>query len=114
MKQRNIVVCILLTLVTCGLYGIYWMIVLNDNTNALTGKNGTSGGLVVLFTLITCGIYAFFWMYQMGIAVETIHEQHGEPRGSAPLIYLLLSVFGLSIVAYCLLQNELNKYLPNV
>ena len=27
-KQRNIVTCILLTLVTCGIYGIYWMIML--------------------------------------------------------------------------------------
>ena len=46
MKQRNIVVCILLSLVTCGIYGIYWMIVLNDETNALSGRQGTSGGLV--------------------------------------------------------------------
>lgn len=57
MKQRNIVVCILLSLVTCGIYGIYWMIVLNDETNALSGRQGTSGGLVFLFSLITCGIY---------------------------------------------------------
>ena len=42
MKQRNIVVCILLSLVTCGIYGIYWMIVLNDETNALSGRQGTS------------------------------------------------------------------------
>ena len=64
-------------------------------------------------TLITCGIYSLFWMYQMGNAVETLHDQHGEPRGSAPVVYLLLSLFGLGIVAYALLQNELNKYLPN-
>ena len=50
MKQRNIVVCILLSLVTCGIYGIYWMIVLNDETNALSGRQGTSGGLVFLFS----------------------------------------------------------------
>lgn len=49
----------------------------------------------------------------MGNAVEAIHEQHGEPRGSAPVVYLLLSLFGLSIVSFALLQNELNRYLPN-
>ena len=59
---------------------------------------GTSGGLVFLFSLITCGIYSLFWMYQMGNAVETLHDQHGEPRGSAPVVYLLLSLFGLGIV----------------
>ena len=87
--------------------------VLNDETNALSGRQGTSGGLVFLFSLITCGIYALYWMYQMGNAVEMLHDQHGEPRGSAPVVYLLLSLFGLGIVAYALLQNELNKYLPN-
>ena len=102
MKQRNIAVCILLLFVTCGIYGIYWMIVLNDETNALSGRIGTSGGTVFLF-----------WMYQMGNAVEMLHEQHGEPRGSAPVVYLLLSLFGFSIVAYALLQYELNKYLPD-
>ena len=92
---------------------VYKRQVLNDETNALSGRQGTSGGLVFLFSLITCGIYALYWMYQMGNAVEMLHDQHGEPRGSAPVVYLLLSLFGLGIVAYALLQNELNKYLPN-
>ena len=82
MKQRNIVVCILLSLVTCGIYGIYWMIVLNDETNALSGRQGTSGGLVFLFSLITCGIYALYWMYQMGNAVEMLHDST-ESQGEA-------------------------------
>ena len=109
-KERNLVVCILLTIVTCGIYGIYWMIVLNDEINAVSGRQGTSGGMVFLFSLITCGIYSLFWLYQMGEAVERIHEQNGEIRGSAPILYLLLGVFGLSIVSHALMQNELNKY----
>ena len=73
----------------------------------------------ILLLFVTCGIYgiygiySLFWMYQMGNAVEMLHEQHGEPRGSAPVVYLLLSLFGFSIVAYALLQYELNKYLPD-
>ena len=31
---------------------------------------------------------------------------------SASVIYLVLSIFGLSIVAYALMQSELNKMLP--
>ena len=113
MKQRSIIVCILLTLVTCGLYEIYWMVVLNDETNSLSGRSGTSGIIVLILTLVTCGIYGLYWMYQMGVAVETIHDQHGEPHGSAPVAYLLLGLFGLGIVSYALLQNELNKHIAN-
>lgn len=28
-QQRNIAVCIILSIVTCGIYGIYWFIVLS-------------------------------------------------------------------------------------
>ncbi len=111
MKRRDIAICIILWLVTCGFYGIYWMIVLNDETNALAGRQGQSGGMVFLLSLITCGIYGLVWLYQMGEAVEQLHEQHGQPRGSAPLLYLLLGVFGFGIVSYALLQNELNQYI---
>lgn len=31
MRERNIAVAIILTIVTCGIYGIYWFIVLTDD-----------------------------------------------------------------------------------
>ncbi len=110
MKERNIALCIFFSIITCGIYAIYWMIVLNDELNSLSGREGTSGGMVFLFSVITCGIYGWYWLYQMGNTVEVIHDQHGEPRGSAPIAYLLLGLFGLGIVSYALMQNELNKH----
>ena len=29
-KKRNIVTCILLSIITCGIYGIYWLIVMTS------------------------------------------------------------------------------------
>ena len=55
--KRNIVIYVILTLVTCGLFGLFWMIVLNDDSLAAAGESGTSGGTVVILTLVTCGIY---------------------------------------------------------
>lgn len=59
-KKRNIVLAVVLSIVTCGLYGIYWFICLNNDANALTPDDSytTSGGMAFLFTLITCGIYS--------------------------------------------------------
>ena len=57
-QQRNIAVCIILTIVTCGIYGIYWFICLTDDTNTVYGAQGTSGAMAFLFSLITCGIYS--------------------------------------------------------
>lgn len=35
-QQRNIAVCIILSIVTCGIYGIYWFIVLSNDTNTVS------------------------------------------------------------------------------
>lgn len=108
--QRSIVVCILLSIVTCGIYGIYWMIKLNDELNAATEKpNATSGGMVFLFTLITCGIYGYFWYYKMGENVDAIKTSKGLASSNTGIIYLVLGLFGLGIVNYCLMQDTLNK-----
>lgn len=108
--KRNIVVAILLSIVTCGIYGIIWMIKLNDELNALANKQGaTSGGMVFLLTLVTCGIYGWFWYYKMGENVDTIKANKGEASSNSPIIYLVLGLFGLGIVNYCLMQDTINK-----
>lgn len=55
--ERSLPVSILLTIITCGIYGIYWFIVLTDEVNQHSGEDDTSGGIAFLLTLVTCGIY---------------------------------------------------------
>lgn len=59
-QKRNIAVCIILSIVTCGIYGIYWFICLNNDTNTASNTFGTSGGVAFLLTLVTCGIYGIY------------------------------------------------------
>ena len=110
--NRNIILCIVLSFVTCGIYGIYWMIKLNDEINLLDGTpDDTSGGMVFLLTLITCGIYSFFWMYKMGGKVDNIKAGMGNASGSmqSSVLFLILNLLGLGIVNYCLMQDTINK-----
>ena len=105
-QQRNIVIAVILSIVTCGIYGIYWMIKLNDEINQISGDiQATSGGMVFLFTLITCGIYGWYWMYKMG---EKCDQMKGV-NGNSGILYLILGIFGLGIVNYCLMQDTINK-----
>lgn len=104
--QRNIGMAILLSIVTCGIYGIYWMIKLNDEINYLSGNHtATTGGMVILLTLVTCGIYGFYWIFKMG---ERVDQLKGAP-GSSPILFLVLQLFGLGIVNYCIMQDAINK-----
>ena len=53
-NKRNLAVSIILTIVTCGIYGIYWFIVMTDDTKNVSGDiNGASGGVAFLLTLVT-------------------------------------------------------------
>lgn len=109
-KNRSIALCIVLSIITCGIYGIYWMYVLNEEINSLSGEpNATGGGLVILFTLITCGIYSWYWLYKMGERSDTIKQNMGMPASSSAVLYLIFGIFGLGIVAYALMQDTINK-----
>lgn len=112
---RNIVTCIILSIVTCGIYGIIWMIDLVDDLNTASQSTGEpSGGTVFLLSLITCGIYSFVWMYKAGEKVDRIKQLSGQPAGSSTgIVYLVLCLFGLGLVSYCLIQSELNKVAVN-
>ena len=109
-QKRNVAVAILLSILTCGLYSIYWMIKMNNEINTVGDTTqDTSGIAVVLLTLITCGIYGWFWMYKCGEKLDTIATRKGLPPQSRGVICLVLALFGFSIVSYALLQDSLNK-----
>ena len=109
--HRSIALCIILTIVTCGLYGIYWFIsMVNDLNAASDHPSDTSGGMVFLLSLITCNIYNLFWMYKAGEKVAYIKQKNsGIQESNSGIVYLLLSIFGFGIVAWALIQSELNK-----
>lgn len=103
---RNLVLSIIFSLITCGIYSIYWMIKLNDEVNQLSGDyQATSGGMIFLFSLITCGIYGLYWSYKMGERCDRIKGM----QGNSSFLYLILAIFGLQIVNYCLMQDTINK-----
>lgn len=110
-KNRNIALCVVLSIITCGIYGIYWLVCLVDDLNVASGRtDDTSGGIVFLLSLITCGIYGIYWMYKAGEKVAYIKQRNtGEIDSSSSVLYLILGIIGFGIVAYALIQSELNK-----
>ena len=109
-QKREIVVAVILSIVTCGIYGLIWFInIINDLNVAAQTPEDKSAGIIILLTIVTCGIYGYIWLYKAGEKVDKIRGFNGEAPQSSSLLYLLLCIFGLSIVVYCLIQSELNK-----
>lgn len=110
MQKRDIAISIVLTIVTCGIYGIYWFIVLTNDVNEISGnQQDTSGGVCFLLTLVTCGIYGIYWAYRIGEKVDQAKNARGITSSNSGVLYLILSVVGFSIITYALAQNEINK-----
>ncbi len=109
---RSVGMCIVLSIITCGIYGLYWLYCIAEDVNAVTNQPGPTGGTVLAFTIVTCGVYGMYWAYKTGERLDQARMQNGVPTGSLAIVYLVLSIFGLSIVAWALMQSELNKYTP--
>ena len=109
-QQRNIAVCIILSIVTCGIYGIYWFIVMTDDVNSLSDEKTASGGTAFLYSILTCGIYMLYWNYKMGQRMAEVGKKYNKSINDNSVLYLVLSIFGLGIVNYCLIQSDLNKF----
>ncbi len=107
-KERNIAMCVILSIITCGIYGIIWFVNITDDVNTVSGDFKTSGGMAFLLSIVTCGIYGLYWMYNQGRKIDMAKNNKGIPASNSGVLYLILSILGLGIVSYCLMQNEVN------
>lgn len=111
MVRKNVAICVILTIITCGLYGLYWIATLQDSLSVITEDDeAAKGSTIVLLTIITCGIYGLYWSYMAGKKIDQKRIESGCSSNELGILYLLLSLFGLSIVTLALMQNELNKF----
>ncbi len=62
----------------------------------------------MLFTILTCGIYSFYWAYLVGKAMMQAKAKNNLIADDNSMLYVILQIFGLGIVTYCLVQNDLN------
>lgn len=103
---KNIKVLVILTLLTCGLFGIlFWQPSISNDINKLTRKKDITGVQCFLFTILTCGWFHYFWHYKMGRKIQEI-DYSKKDRG---FIFLLSAIFGLWWINNIILQNAINS-----
>ena len=103
-KERNIIVSILLTVVTCGIYGIYWIVVMTKE--AVSVKDPADSAIleiILMLFLPFLGIFMVEKKFAEGCAARGIAHSDNS------VLYLILGLLGLGIVGVCMLQNDLNK-----
>ena len=103
-KSRNIVTAIILSIVTCGIYGIYWAIMLARESVSV--KDERDDGLLEIILMLFLPFIGFY-LAEKKLAEGCVAK--GIPHNDNSVIYLVLGLIGLGIVNYCMMQNDLNN-----
>lgn len=112
-KKRSIAEVIILSLITCGIYYLYWIYAFSNDIKVYLDDETINPSLEVLLSIVTCGIYAIYWMYKYGKYVSTCQEKAGVAIEDNAVLYLVLAIFGLSIVNVGLMQNSMNMIIDH-
>ncbi|MFV0250410.1 MAG: DUF4234 domain-containing protein [Bacilli bacterium] len=113
-KKRDIALNLILTIITCGIYGLVWFITITDDTNIASSENEPSGIISFILSILTCGIYGMYWYYRIGKQLYRAKINKGLGTTDNSLIYLILGIFSFGVISNCLIQSELNDIALNV
>ena len=111
--KRSVGVAILLSIVTCSIYAWYWLYQLLSSHYRLNNLPNNAGLDIVLY-IVTCGLYGIYLAYKMGKLESTSHHMMGMPPRDDSVLYLILTIFGLWIVVYAIIQSNLNTMVDQV
>ena len=113
-KEKSIGLCVVLSIVTCGIYGIYWLYTiahdLNDLCESQNQEKGAEPGLVVVLGIVTCGIYSLYYLWKAGKMVASLTRSNGQHPSDDSIVLMVLALLQLSLVSYCILQSHINGF----
>ncbi|MCL1787477.1 MAG: DUF4234 domain-containing protein [Defluviitaleaceae bacterium] len=110
LERRSIGTAIVLTIVTCGIYALYWEFKLWDSLYKANNMPSRAGTDLVL-SLVTFGIYTVYMHYKAGKLEASAAVLHGLAPKDDSMLYLILTIFGLGIVSMAILQSNINNHL---
>jgi len=110
-SQRSLPLYIILTVVTCGLFSIYWFIVMSNDIAKLREQPEPKGVLNYIIGVLTCGVYTIICYYRYSKYLVEIQQKRGAPVNDISVIATIIGIF-IGIVSMALIQNEINKLVP--
>ena len=104
---RSPALTLVLILLTCGVYYLYYIYVTSQEVQDFLNEPDTSPGLEVLLCLLTCGLYNIYWDYKMGKRIAEMCVRAGLPPTDNAVLYLVLDLVGIGGFASLGLLNPL-------
>ena len=106
-KKRNPILVIIFTIISFGIYYLYWTGKVQAGLKERTGEGLGMGGHIAAM-LFTFGIYNLIWQYKCG---KRLHKA-GAPKDNSVLYLLLCFLCGIGCLVNQFLQcNDINLIL---
>lgn len=113
--SRSLLIWVLLSFITCGLYTWYFVYTLAVDMNRMCqGDNDETPGLLVfiLLSIVTCGFYSYWWYYKIGNRMQANAPRYGlqfQENGTTILLWMIFGVLlcgiGPFVAMHILIKN---------
>ena len=108
---RSIVLGIIFSLLTCGLYSLYWQYKQMVTLNGWLGRTDYRFWLWFFLSILTCGIFALYYEYKMAKGINEVQANNSlTVNTDLAVICVLLAIFGIGIASLAIQQSEINNF----
>jgi hypothetical protein len=110
--RRSIAASLLLSILTCGIYGLVWDYRMGREIREHTRRLDINPGVDVFFMVITCNIYYFFWVYKVARILRRQDRAcfPSQPPITVPWLLVVFAVLGATLVSDAVLQHDMNRH----
>lgn len=105
--RRGVAQVVIFSIITCGIYALYWLYVTAKELQAATGKATLSPGILLILGLFVWPAALAILAYDANNSLNMIRAQKGLPQVDNLVLWIILAVL-ISIVSVALIQNEIN------
>lgn len=112
---RDPALTLVLILLTCGIYYLYFIYIVSEETQEFLDERDMSPVVEVLLSVLTCGLYNIYWDYKVGKRVAEMCSRVGLPPTDNSVLYLIFDLVGfggfgsLGLINPILQQDGLNR-----
>ncbi|MCF0245680.1 MAG: DUF4339 domain-containing protein [Ileibacterium sp.] len=109
-KEKSIVLNILLCFLTCGIWYFVWLYQLACDVDTLAAEQnkpkGTDPVLTVILSILSCTIYQLYFFWKDGTVLGSLDYPGYKPENQAAL----LTILGLlvPVVSFAIMQDQIN------
>ena len=109
-EERNIVLTLLFSFITCGIYSLLVRYQLGTELNAHGRRSTLSPGLDIFLGIVTCGLWFAYSDFRYAEELKLTCVDERAPSQDVSILVLLLTLFGMGWISVLILQNEANQH----